>query len=103
MTQFLASYDLTAKRSPHSEFLDQAEKVGWSRWIWGPKTQKWLRLPNTTLVGDFASSNAAKTALDRALSATSAALGTTVEMPKHLIGTFTGTNYNSDEKADPAI
>lgn len=101
MTEYVACYDLQSAFDPYSQFLDQAEAKGWRRWIWGPNAQKWLRLPNTTLLGEFASASAAKAAFDSAVAATTLEIGSKVIVTKHLIGTFSETSFQSDEKADP--
>jgi hypothetical protein len=52
MPDNLVTYDLKeTDPDPHSEFITQAEARGWAAYKWGPQSQKWLRLPNTTLVG----------------------------------------------------
>ncbi|WP_425665712.1 hypothetical protein [Sinorhizobium fredii] len=101
MTDFIAVYDLKKTTpSPYSEFINQAENRGWSRWIWGPKNGKWLKLPNTTLIGDFSSAEAAKNAFDQAVAAAGQAIGLKVVVEKHLIATYEARSYSSDEKAD---
>jgi hypothetical protein len=99
--QFIACYDLQAASDPWDEFLDQAEQLGWVRYIWGPKNAKWLRLPNTTVVGDFADSASARNAFNKAIAAAEAKIGCNIKVTKHLIGTFAETNFASDEKLDP--
>lgn len=102
MTDYIVTYDLTRTTpEPYSTMLDEAEKRGWSRWIWGPTNKKWLRLPNTTLVGEFANRDAAKKAFDDAVAATGTAIGRKVTVEKFILASYSGATFNSDEKADP--
>jgi hypothetical protein len=102
MSDYFVTYDLEETRpDPHSAFLDEAEAVGWSRWIWGTKNNKWLRLPNTSLVGDFPTQAAAKKAFDDAVAATALKIGRSVDVEKFLLAAYSSATFNSDEKADP--
>jgi hypothetical protein len=86
MTRYWATYDLSTaagRSSPHSEFLKQAEKVGWSSWIL--INGVWNKAPNTTVVGEFLNRDKAREALSAAVAATSRELGWTVGMPKMVI------------------
>lgn len=102
MTSYFVSYDLTATNpGPHSEFLDQAELQGWSRWAWGSQTEKWFRLPNTFLIGDFPTRDAAKKAFDDTKTATARAIGRSVIVEKFFLAEYSSALFASDEKADP--
>lgn len=102
MADYIAVYDLEEMNpSPYGEFIDQASMKGWTPWIWGPKNGKFLRLPNTTLIGEFSNSAAAKNAFDEAVSATTAELGRKVVVEKFVLGSFTATSFYSDDKMDP--
>ena len=100
MADIFVTYDLEITNlDPHSAFLDQAEKQGWSRWKWGPSNRKWLRLPNTTLIGEFNNTAAAMAAFDRALAATAAEIGIDVNVKKYFLAAFWGAAYSSDDLA----
>jgi hypothetical protein len=102
LTNYFVSYDLTTTNpAPHSEFLDQAEIQGWSRWVWAPAKGKWYRLPNTFLVGDFPNRDAAKKAFDDAKTATATEIGKAVTVEKFFLATYSSSLFNSDETADP--
>lgn len=101
MTDYIVTYDLTnSTPSPYGTMLDEAEKLGWSRWIWGPTNKKWLRLPNTTLIGEFATQADAKKAFDDAVAATAREIGRKVTVEKFILAAYGGATYNSDEKVD---
>lgn len=102
MADYIAVYDLQDMNpSPYGEFIAQAEQRGWQRWIWGPKNKKWLKLPNTTLIGEFENGEAAKAAFDQSVAATTKSLGRQVIVEKYLIAVYHSAQYNSDEKIDP--
>lgn len=102
MAKYFVSYDLKRTNPPpHSEFLDQAEKLGWSRWAWGPTSNKWCRLPNTFLIGTFDTKEKAKQAFDAAVSATSNELDVKVTVEKFFIAAYSNEVFNSDDKRDP--
>lgn len=96
MTTFVATYDLkeTTPR-PHTEFINQAGKLGWSTWILS-EAGTWYRLPNTTLVGDFADLAAAERAFLATRSATQAVLGGNVILEKWIIAVRGACRFASD-------
>jgi hypothetical protein len=95
---FIASYDLEDTRpSPYAAFLAAAENRGWSCWIKGGDSKQWYRLPNTTLVGDFESRDAAVAALKAAQSEAAAEIGHQFKMPKWIVAEKNGSQFNSDE------
>lgn len=97
MPIFIASYDLVAiNPSPYAEFIKQAAAQGWVTWILSTDGKN-FRLPNTTLVGTFASFEAAQTALEGARARTSTAIGRTVQMPKWIITEQVASRFQSDE------
>ncbi|KQY78636.1 hypothetical protein ASD52_01970 [Ensifer sp. Root142] len=97
MTTYVISYDIKKTTpDPYSEFLNQAEKVGWKVWIWAPSVKKWYRLPNTTLVGDFQNRDAAHRAFNTAVANTSAAIGVTVTVEKFFLAAYSESLFNSD-------
>ncbi|AMS43417.1 hypothetical protein [Aminobacter aminovorans] len=101
MANYIAVYDLEDMTpSPYSRFIEQAEKQGWSAFIWGETSKKWLRLPNTTLIGEFSDGASAKKAFDDARGAAEKLLGRKIKVEKHLIATYAATSYSSDEKVD---
>lgn len=98
MPDYLVTYDLrVTDPDPHGEFLDQAVARGWAVFKWGPQSQKWLRLPNTTLVGEFSSRDAAKDAFDQARAATQSVLGVRVTVEKYILSTYGNALFSSDE------
>jgi hypothetical protein len=77
MAIFVATYDLKKTiPDPYSAFLDSAGALGWKPTI--DMAGSTARLPNTTLVGAFASIDAASTAFELARARASSALGSTV-------------------------
>lgn len=102
MTDFIITYDLTRTNpEPYGTLLDEAETRGWSRWVWGAQSQKWFRLPNTTLIGEFADRSAAKKAFDDAVSATGTQIGRKVTVEKFFLASYSGSLFSSDEKLEP--
>jgi preprotein translocase subunit Sec63 len=97
MPKFIASYDLKETYpDPHSPFLQKAEAAGWALWILSGN-QKWYRLPNTTLVGEFADKDTAVNALKQARSDTQQEIGTTVTMPKWIVAEYSTATFISDD------
>lgn len=98
MTLYLATYDLQETTpKPHGEFLQQAIKNGWQAWILS-SDRVWYRLPNTTLMGEFPSLDAATNALEATRAATAAALKIPVTMEKWIISQTTVSKFNSDQR-----
>ena|SRR5947209_283638 len=96
MPTYLASYDLEETNpDPHSTFLEQSRKHGWEYWILS-STNVWYRLPNTTLVGTFASMSTAEQALEATRAATASAIGRPVNMEKWIIAEYSQARFNSD-------
>lgn len=84
MTAFIATYDLRETNpGPHSEFLEQADKNGWSPWLL--IDGEWHRLPNTTLIGDFTDKPAAVAALKKTRADTEREMGRKVTMEKWIV------------------
>lgn len=96
MTSYVISYDLKKTNpDPHSEFLKQAGKVGWNTWILG-SNGFWYRLPNTTLVGDFADQATAKAAFEKAVEATAREIKGSVVVEKFFLAAYSEAFFNSD-------
>ncbi len=86
MTLLVVCYDLkTINPDPHDEFLDQADVLGWASKVWIPSRKQWYKLPDTTLVGDFANRAAATAAFDAAKTATGTAIGRRVTVAKRFL------------------
>lgn len=101
MPDYLVTYDLQQTRpDPHHEFIEQAEAGGWAVFKWGTQSKKWLRLPNTTLVGEFTDLGAAKAAFDAVKPAIEAALGVSVTVEKFILVAYGAHSFNSDDKRD---
>lgn len=97
MAFYVMTYDIEKTTpDPYAEFLNQADKVGWNVWAWAPAAKSWYRLPNTTLVGDFANRLAATSAFDNAVSNTAAALGVPVTVEKFFLAAYSESFFNSD-------
>jgi hypothetical protein len=96
MPRYIACYDLAdTNPDPHSEFINQADKVGWKTWIWASSHSLWYKLPNTTLVGEFSSRDAAKAAFDKALAATKLENSGT-DLEKYIIADYGSAVFDSD-------
>ena len=96
MPDFIATYDLRETNpSPHGEFLEQAKKKGWKLWILSSDNE-WYRLPNTTLVGDFPSKDAAVKALKDTRAATESELRIKVTMEKWIVSERGSSSFDSD-------
>ncbi|WP_455872873.1 hypothetical protein [Rhizobium yanglingense] len=102
MARYIAVYDIAdTHRDPHAAFIAQAEKLGWSTWVWALTAKKWYKLPNTSLIGDFQDRDAAQAAFNAAAKAARAEKGElTVE--KYFIADWGSATFDSDVKADPA-
>lgn len=100
MPQFLATYDLRETNpKPHQKFMENAIDLGWSPLVWGPKSQRWYQLPNTTVIGDFSDHESAVVALKDARDRTAAELGKCV-MEKWIVARSPNVVFDSDEKTD---
>jgi len=101
MARYIAVYDIAdTNPDPHSEFITQGEKLGWVTWVWAPTLQKWYKLPNTTLIGDFADRDAAKAAFNGAAKAARAEKGK-LTIEKYFIADYGSGVFDSDVTADP--
>lgn len=97
MTRYLISYDLKKTNpQPYEEVLEQAAKVGWTVWIFAPNKNKWYRLPNTTLVGEFDNRDAAKKAFDTAIQGAAKSLGISITVEKYFLADYSGAQFDSD-------
>jgi len=97
MPSFIACYDLKETNpSPHTKFLEKALANKWFLWI-RASNGKAYRLPNTTLIGIFATRDAAVAALEKTRADTQAELGRTVTMPKWIVALYDGAQFDSDE------
>ncbi|ASS57594.1 hypothetical protein [Rhizobium leguminosarum] len=100
MARYIAVYDIAETYpDPHSEFITQAEKLGWVTWVWAPARQKWYKLPNTTLIGEFADRDAAKAAFNDAAKAARAEVGK-LTIEKYFIADYGAGAFDSDVTAD---
>lgn len=99
MPRFIASYDLNEKNSPHYEFIAAAEKHGWSLWI-KASDDKWYRLPNTTLVGEFTNQETAVEAFKAIKPTAESELGGSITIEKWIVANYTVANFNSDQIAE---
>ncbi|MGO4441639.1 hypothetical protein [Rhizobium sp. RAF56] len=96
MPKYIACYDLAANHpDPHAEFIHQADMTGWSTWIWEPNLSKWYQLPNTTLIGEFETSDTAKAAFDKAVAATKLTVPDLL-LEKYFITDYGLAIFNSD-------
>lgn len=99
LQSFVITYDVEDDDpSPYDELLDQAEANGWSRWVFGAKTKKYFRLPNTTLIGEFADKLAAEDAFLKAVKSTGKELGIKVVVSKYFLAAYSTARFVSDEK-----
>lgn len=97
MPNYIATYDLKETNpSPHWAFLSNAVKNKWLLWI-RASDGKLYRLPNTTLIGTFATREAAGNALEKTRADTQAELGRAVTMPKWIVAEYSEARFNSDE------
>lgn len=100
MAKYIASYDLEdTDPSPYNVFLEAAAENGWSPWIQG-KLDKWYRLPNTTLVGEFLSLDDAVDALRQARISAEKSIGVRLNMPKWIVSERAVAKFTSDETVD---
>ena len=100
MPDFLISYDLESE-SPdaHKPFLIAAEKEGL---IYVVKAGSFLmRLPNTTIWGEFGDMDKAIGAFDRALAAASKVVGYTINLEKRVLAPFDTGKVNSNVSKTP--
>jgi hypothetical protein len=97
MTRFIACYDLKETRpDPHSDYLAAAEGERWYAWLQG-SDQKWYRLPNTTLVGEFSNREAAVAAFKAIKPAAEKTLGKAITVEKWIVADYSAATFNSDE------
>ncbi|TAV48428.1 hypothetical protein ELI30_09005 [Rhizobium leguminosarum] len=102
MPDYIAVYDLKSTNpDPYSMFIAEASKKGWSAFMWGPQAQQWFHLPNTTLVGQFQSRQAAVQAFHATTAATAAAIKIPVTVEKFLIAGYHDAEFNSDVRLAP--
>lgn len=100
MPKYIATYDLEdTYPSPYGPFRDAAEELGWSSWIQG-RSGTWSRLPNTTLIGDFADLDAAVAALKAAKRQAAKEIGRAVNMPKFVVAERGLCKFDSDEQVE---
>jgi hypothetical protein len=98
MATYIVTYDLKKTvPDPHTEFLERASKLGWMAWALG-SNNIWYRLPNTTLVGTFASIDAADQAFEATRTATEQAIRGKVIIEKFIIAEYGAARFNSDVK-----
>ena len=96
MASFIAAYDLGEAHSPHSAFLKAAKNLGWEPWIQA-SSDKWYRLPNTTLKGTFSTTDAAVTAFKGIKAPAERDLGYSITIEKWIVAEYTTARFNSDE------
>jgi hypothetical protein len=95
MPRFLATYDLKeTKPDPHETFLEAAKPYGWEPWIKG--SDKWYRLPNTTLWGTFDDKEKAIAALKATRADTEKEIGIKVTMEKWIVVQYSDSSFVSD-------
>ena len=98
MPKYLATYDFKDTiPDPHSTFLQKAVQQGWRVWIL-TRANIWNRLPNTTIIGEFASQVAADRAFDAAVAATATAIGRAVAVEKYILVDYEGALVASDRQ-----
>ncbi|WP_151611038.1 hypothetical protein [Sinorhizobium alkalisoli] len=97
MSRFIACYDLNEANSPHYEFLEAARPLGWEGWILS-SSNEWNRLPNTTLVGDFASMEEAVNTFKAIKPAAEKKLGAKITLEKWIVAHYTTATFASDKK-----
>ena len=99
MTRYFACYDLEdTYPSPHAVFIEKADSQGWYPWILSD-IKVFHRLPNTTLIGDFANMDAAVNALKAARTATQGEIGVTVDLEKWIVTERGAARFHSDDTA----
>jgi hypothetical protein len=97
MPNFIATYDLNEKNSPHFAFLEAAEEIGWVTWI-KSSTQEWNRLPNTTLLGDFPSLEEAVQSFRSIKAEAEKKLRSTITLEKWIVVHYSASRFISNEK-----
>lgn len=102
MPKYIASYDLEdTNPSPYDAFIEAAEKKGWFPWVWSGTYQKWYRLPNTTLIGEFETRAKAVEALKAAHSKAQSVIRRPFKMSKWIVANYTAASFSSDETVEP--
>lgn len=102
MPTYLLTYDLKwADDTPYDEFRNAAAAFGWFSWMLGDD-QEWYQLPSTTLVGEFASEEAAEAILFAARDAAAAATGRPIVFQKWVIVAYSTARFTSDH-VRPAV
>lgn len=97
MAKYIATYDLTnTTPHPYTAFRDAALKLGWAVWVLASNGY-WYRLPNTTLIGEFATLDAAEKAFDAIKPAAEKALGRAITVEKMFIAEYVASRVNSNE------
>lgn len=101
MSYFIVSYDLQSSgQDPHEEFITQAEALGWAPWIYASAKEKWYKLPNTVLIGDFASHDVALSAFKSTIAATTNSMGRAVKVEKFFLAAYSRPSFKSDVISD---
>lgn len=96
MTTYIVTYDIKeTSPDPHATFLEQARKNNWNYWILS-SANVWYRLPNTTLVGNFQTMDAAEKAFEATRVATAKVVGKAVTIEKFIIAEYGAARFNSD-------
>ena len=98
MPKYLATYDFKDTiPDPHATFLQKAVQQGWQVWIL-TQASIWNRLPNTTIIGEFASQVVADRAFDAAVAATAIAIRRPVIVEKYILVDYQSALIASDQQ-----
>lgn len=96
MATFIATYDLNKMYNPHQCFMDAAIKLGWSPWIKG-SDNRWHKLPNTTISGEFSSQDAAVKAFQAIEPAAEKELKQPITVEKWIVAQYSMGSFISDD------
>jgi hypothetical protein len=94
---FLVTYDVASNpKDPHQAILSEAHLAGWSTWANSERYE--ARLPNTTMIGEFADLDDARRAFRYLLSRASILVGYSVETERHLVVQYSAGFIRSNDK-----
>lgn len=96
MPLFVATYDVqSGAPDPHTPVIKALVDEKWSRWI--EAGDKLYLLPNTCVVGTFATKDLAVQSFDKAVAAASKALGQVVTVEKLFVIQYAAGSIRSDK------
>ena len=101
MLKFLTAYDLRdSKPDPHGPFVKAAAQNGWL-YVISEGEGDLLRLPATTLWGEFSDADAADAAFDKAIHQASSAIGRDVILERRATSLFAHAFVCSNRQKAP--